>query len=333
MAFKLICFVFLFISVGAEIKDFAMPTYSSALSKVLISYSDHMMRISPVVNFMQVSEPNHTIHQHSIMNEVLYTASRNGGIFRVILDVEILAKFSTKLKNRKRFNSIVFVDSLESFYKFYDQINLDHWDYSGNIVVAVTLHLEDIYEVMMKIFEAFWSKHIVNVVVMFMPHASNYEVLLYTYYPFSAFYCERAVPVQLNQYRGNKFLNDIVYFPRKLDNFYGCQVSVVTFKNPPFMMYTQDERGLVYVDGIDGIVLRVLAQQLNFNVTIYVNNEAWGNVHKNGTVTGEKREVVGFFVNYVMFKIKLYGYPCNFLSMTEVLSQIFNLVVPPLSVT
>jgi hypothetical protein len=77
------------------------------------------------------------------------------------------------------------------------------------------------------------------------------------------------------------------YFPKKLDNFYGCPLSVVTFKNPPFMFFEVDKNGAVTVDGIDGIVLRVLAQQLNFNVTMYAHPDAWGRIYDNGTVTGE----------------------------------------------
>lgn len=286
--FLLFLFVF---SINSDLVDFKMPTYSTALARVLIEYSEYMMPNSPVINLMQASHPSNKIDQLYIMNEVLYHATRNGGVFRVILDLKTLATFSLKLDNRKRFNTIVFVDSLNSFYEFFDHIDLKHWRYSGYIVVALTLYHDDIYECMTKMFEAFWTKHIVNVVVMFMPHANKHEVLLYTYFPFSAFYCERAVPVQLNQYLVNKFLNKIVHFPEKLTNFYGCPVSVVTFKNPPFMFYDVDKNGNVEVDGIDGTVLRVLAQQLNFNVTMFVDPENWGRIYDNGTVTGFKSNI------------------------------------------
>lgn len=280
--------IFFFASVQADYESFVIPTYGSALSSVIIDYSiNYMMPNSPVINFMQVSEQNNTFNQLYIMNDVLYDISRKGGVYRIILEVDVLEELASRLANRKRYHTVVFVDSLQSFYKFFSHINLEQWTYSGKIIVAITLYHNDIYEVMTKIFEAFWSKHIVHVVVMFVPYASNYDVLLYTYYPFSKFYCERAIPIKLNQYSVNKFLMPIDYFPAKLSNFHGCEVSVVTFKVAPFMMYKQDKTGAVIVDGIDGIVLRVLAQQLNFNVAIYENSIGWGRVFDNGTVTGE----------------------------------------------
>lgn len=287
MNFTSILTFLLILQSGADTKHFQIPSYGLGLARVLIEYTINMMPISPVVNFMQVSHPNNTIDQLYIMNEVLYHASKKEGIFRVILDIKILNAFSDQLNNRKRFNTIVLVDSVESFYDFFDQINLEHWEYSGRIVVAITKHQQNIYECMTKIFEAFWSKKIVNVVVIFSPHANTFEVMLYTYYPFSAFYCERALPVLLNHYRGKDFLSPINFFPEKLGNFYGCPVSVVTFKNPPFMMFEVDENGLVNVDGIDGTVLRVLAQQLNFNVNIFDYPERQGRIYENGTVTGK----------------------------------------------
>lgn len=61
---------------------------------------------------------------------------------------------------------------------------------------------------------------------------------------------------------------------------------VATFINPPFMIINQLENGRVEVDGIDGILLRVLAQKMNFNVELFLVNEMWGDVYDNGTSTG-----------------------------------------------
>lgn len=292
MILKSFVFCLLLNSISGGVQDFSMPTYDTALSRVLIDYCSHMMEVSPVINLMQVSHPNNTINQLLFMNEVMHHASINGAIFRVIPDVDYLPKFVDRLKNRKRLNTIVFVDSLKAFYKLFSFIEPCSWRYSGRIIIAMTVYIEDIYHFMKYIFEAFWSKHIVNVVVMFMPHVNTNEVLLYTYYPFSKFYCEYAVPVLLDHYRDNNYLKPIDYFPSKLDNLHGCPLTVVTFRNPPFMFLNKDDTGGVHADGIDGIVLRVLAQQLNFNVTIYNDPAGWGRIHDNGTVTGESINTV-----------------------------------------
>jgi hypothetical protein len=46
--------------------------------------------------------------------------------------------------------------------------------------------------------------------------------------------------------------------------------------------------GSVGVDGIDGIMLRVLSQKLNFNVELHMSPDVmWGDIYENGTSTGE----------------------------------------------
>lgn len=291
MNVRIIFLIVCFTSVKGNLEDFPMPSFSTPVSRVIIDYMvNYLMEVSPVVNLFQVSDPNNTIEQHYIINEILWHTNRKNVVHRVILDVNVLESFKTRLSNRKRFNCIFFIDHCKSFDKIFSLIYFENWEYQGNYIVVITQYFEDIYNCMSKVFDAFWSKHIVNVVLMFMSHARN-EVLIYTFYPFSAFYCERAHPIQLNQYRDNNFLKPIDYFPEKLSNLYGCPLSTVTFKNPPFMMYEQEETGAVHVDGIEGIVLRVLSQRLNFNVNLYISPDSWGYVHKNHTATGKTRKV------------------------------------------
>lgn len=63
-------------------------------------------------------------------------------------------------------------------------------------------------------------------------------------------------------------------------------LKTATFINPPFMMINKKENGQVEVDGIEGILLRVLAQKMNFNVELFLVNEMWGEIYDNGTSTG-----------------------------------------------
>lgn len=54
------------------------------------------------------------------------------------------------------------------------------------------------------------------------------------------------------------------------------------------MIIKEFEGGRVEVTGIDGILLRVLAQKMNFNVELHLTQEVmWGDVYENGTSTGE----------------------------------------------
>ncbi len=145
--------------------------------------------------------------------------------------------------------------------------------------------MKENFKAMKEIFEAFWSKHIVNVVIIFAIE-SNTEIQLFTYYPFTASNCENIIPTLLNRFKDNKFLSPIKYFPVKLKNFYGCPVSIVTFQAPPFMIFQWNKNGSLILDGIDGIVVKLLAEQLNFRVVLHEEPHRLGKIFENGTVTG-----------------------------------------------
>lgn len=296
--FKFLILILLIASIHGDLDDFSMPNYSSALSRVIIDYMvNYMAKISPVINLFQISHSNNTIDQLYIMNEVMYHTNKERVIHRIFTDVNEVDGITKKIGTRKRHHNVILVDSCKSFDLIFVKINIKQWRVQGNYIIAITRYAEDIYACMMQVFGDFWSKHIFNVVIMFPTQAQN-EVLLYTFYPFSAFYCERAIPIQLNQYRGNKFLNKIDYFPEKLNNFHNCNLSVATHTIAPFMMYNKDnETGAVTVDGIEGTLLRVLSQRLNFNVDPYISPQASGYIYENGTVTGRFKI---FLINYLI---------------------------------
>lgn len=67
-------------------------------------------------------------------------------------------------------------------------------------------------------------------------------------------------------------------------------LKAATFPNAPFMIINELEGGRVEVDGIDGILLRVLAQKMNFNVELHIDADVmWGDIYENGTSTGENK--------------------------------------------
>lgn len=73
----------------------------------------------------------------------------------------------------------------------------------------------------------------------------------------------------------------------------GCVLKAATFLNPPFMILKEFPGGRVEVNGIDGILLRVLAQKMNFNVELHLTPDTmWGDVYENGTATGEMTHAV-----------------------------------------
>ena len=109
--------------------------------------------------------------------------------------------------------------------------------------------------------------------------------MVYTYYPYTPMYCSKAFPVQLNQMRNGEWVTNADYFPNKMTNLFGCPLRAATFSNPPFMII-RELNSYVEVDGIDGILLRVLAEKMNFNVQLLLASDGWGDIYDNGTSTG-----------------------------------------------
>jgi len=240
-----------------------------------------------------VSQPENLNANLDMMNEILYHVKD-----QIVVQVDSL--MDLKLSTRKRINNIIFVDSFDSFKLIYQKMDYAHFEYQGYYLIAVTKSVDDIYLTMLKIFEALWTKKIINANILFMPPENTNEALIFTYYPYSSFYCENVVPIQLNHFRDNQWMKKVNYFPRKLTSFYGCHLRVATYNNPPFMIINEDKNGVVTVDGLEGIILRVMAHRFNFNVDLYLPKELSGSIFSNGSTTGATKMVVDSEVNFTI---------------------------------
>ncbi|CAG9797465.1 unnamed protein product [Chironomus riparius] len=231
--------------VKSDLKDFGFPRYSTAMSRAVIDYIlNFYSKSSSSVNMYHISEQANFNNNSAMINEVL---------------------------NHINANIVVQVDNLEAFNKIYEKLDYRHFDFEGYYLISLTGHDNDIYFTMLKVFEALWIKKIINANILFMPPENVNEALLFTYYPYSNYYCENAVPIQLNQYRGDQWMNDIDYFPAKLTNFYGCHLHVATHNNPPFMIIITDENGVVSVDGVESAIKLVVDYKVNFTLGFFAS--------------------------------------------------------------
>ncbi|KAL7040765.1 hypothetical protein ACKWTF_000509 [Chironomus riparius] len=282
-------------AVKSDLKDFGFPRYNTAMSRAVIDYIlNFYSKSSSSVNMYHISEQANFKNNSAMMNEVLNHINAN-----IVVQVDNLGAFRHSI-NKKSISIIMFIDSLEAFNKIYEKLDYRHFDFQGYYLISLTGHDNDIYFTMLKVFQALWIKKIINANILFMPPENVNEALLFTYYPYSNYYCENVFPIQLNHYRGDQWMNDIDYFPAKLTNFYGCHLHVATHNNPPFMIIITDENGVVSVDGVEGILLRVLAERFNFHVDLHVQKELFGSIYKNGTTTGAIKLVVDYEVNFTL---------------------------------
>lgn len=280
--FELLTFILLFYPANGALEDFKMPKYGSALTEavtdVIIKFYE---RESLTVNMIHASNDEEDSERlQDIIDEVLYLLGD-----KVVVQLEEYSNI--KKSKRKKEHVIIFCDEYESFQNVLDKINPDIFEYQGFFLIVISKYSDDLYKAMTGIFESLWSCQIINVNIMWMPAQNQREVMLYTYYPYTSIYCGKAYPVQLNQYRSGQWLNDPNFFPNKMTNLFGCSLRVATFANAPFTIISE-RNGHVSVKGIDGFLLRVLSQRMNFKVEFQFDNDVqWGEIFVNGSTTGE----------------------------------------------
>lgn len=70
-----------------------------------------------------------------------------------------------------------------------------------------------------------------------------------------------------------------------MNHLFGCPLRLATFELMPYMMLELLNDGNYHMDGIDGIVIRVLSQRLNFTPVVMVPSvgSRWGEIFANGS--------------------------------------------------
>lgn len=91
----------------------------------------------------------------------------------------------------------------------------------------------------------------------------------------------------------------LIFFPRKTSNFFGCPLSVGTFQMPPFTIAINTGTQIELL-GIEGSMLKLVANKLNFTIIPLVFDFLWGKVNDNGTSSGVISLVMNETVNFTV---------------------------------
>lgn len=276
-----------------EYKKFPMPEYSTALSRSLVDVIlNFFAKHTSTIEIFEAFDPNISTYNnmYDIVNEVLYNIRS-----KIIVRLEEY-NYISHSENKKTFN-IILVDSYSSFLKIYSKIHPDYFDYRGFYLIALVIYDRDQYSQMKRILEKMWAIYITRVNVILRQYKNENEAVMFTYYPFSPFYCEQVHPVVHNYFIDTNFTMNNEHFPRKTKNLHKCPIKVAAFNVPPYMILTKLQNGSYHTDGIEGILLRVLSQRMNFTVDVDIVPEKWGIIHRNGSSTGSLRKVISNQVN------------------------------------
>jgi hypothetical protein len=276
--------------------QFPIPTYSTTLSRAVIEIIRVFFALDNPTLSVTVHAETHTnyIFQQGLLNEILYQVAPN----IVVLNEDIDHMTITY----PRFDNLMIIDGWESFLKIHEHMTSDYFDFKGYYLIVLSTQIRNQQQLLRLMFACMWRLHIVNVNII-MKVAHREKAVMYTNYPFTRFSCESVYPVVLNLFEDDHFvIPNRPIFPFKLRNFHKCPLKVATFNTPPFVILEQQKNGTYSYDGIEGIMLRVLSQRLNFTPIIMVpaNTSEWGAAGNESTPPTGAFGMVSFCVCNVL---------------------------------
>lgn len=153
------------------------------------------------------------------------------------------------------------------FRHIFNEIKTETYDYAGFYTIVLTEHSDDCEETINKILEDCWSLYMANIIVL--TPTEDYEIILmYTFFPFTSEHCEHVKPIVYDHFENGTFVRNASIFPEKFGNLFRCVLKIATYNFPPYVMLTKRSND-TYIDGIEGVILRVISQKLNFT-TIFI---------------------------------------------------------------
>lgn len=196
---------------------------------------------------------------------------------------------------------------------YHKMVTRGGFDYTGYFTIVLTEINSNRVDLVKKILIDCWQMYITNVIVIANIETGN-KCAIYSYFPFTPYFCAKVVPSILNYYTNNSFQYDINYlFPEKMDNLFGCPVTVATFQTEPHIILTERNDTTYSVWGIDGILLTVLSQFMHFKPVIRVPSDGMnrGSAYVNGTKTGALKMVIYSSIFLHFGKLKDLNFKCK----------------------
>lgn len=145
---------------------------------------------------------------------------------------------------------------------FLEMSSMTH-DFTGYYTIILTEHSDDCEETVTKIFQDCWSLYIANAIIL-TPTEDYETIVLYTYFPYTAYHCGVVEAVVYDYFENNAFTLNSRIFPDKFRNFHQCPIRMSTYSLPPFMILQPQPDGTIQADGIEGSMFQAMAERLNF---------------------------------------------------------------------
>lgn len=193
---------------------------------------------------------------------------------------EVINKFFD-LNMRKRRFVIIAIEDFEHFMEFFDELN-ESFSFGGFYVIVM---LKGKLKETEKMYKTLQQIQIFNVNIVY--ENDQNEVVIETFEPFTTKSCANTKSRIINKFKNGKFENEIdTFFPNKIQQLYGCPISVATAINAePYVLVKKLDDGSYEVGGRDIKLLQTIAGKLNFTI-FYSHIEDEGYLLANGSAGG-----------------------------------------------
>lgn len=280
--------------------NFRIPDYDDVLVKATCNVINNFFAsATSKISFFRESKDQEThIFDSGFINEVLYNVHLETLV--QLEDYKALRNYSDdcgaeltscNIEHPRREYNLFFINDYATFRKIYEKMNPEEFSYPGYYLIVLTKFKNKFGIDVSTIFEDMWSEGILNANILLKPDESNREVQMLTYNPFQYSSCGSPRAFVINFFRNESFIWKGLYFQEKDKNLHSCPLVITTFKSPPYMMIEEMPDGSFFTDGVDGTILRVLSQKMNFSVNLQIPEDGKGAIYSNGTSTGAMKLV------------------------------------------
>ncbi|XP_055842559.1 uncharacterized protein LOC129909509 [Episyrphus balteatus] len=166
---------------------------------------------------------------------------------------------------------VFIVDSQEAFKDLFKLFEDTPYERHFRFLIILTSQKSDFHKAMEEIFLICYNFDVIDANIL-SAHPTD-GVHLFTYYLFSEQFCRRCKPILMYSFNeGFEKLENI--FPTKLTNFHGCPFRVAARRYPPFFIFVgntshpEPVEDWENISGIEGTLLKFLAQTLNFTIDL-----------------------------------------------------------------
>lgn len=183
---------------------------------------------------------------------------------------------------RHRLFNVLFIDEFKSFVRLFSKISADTFVIDGFYLM---IFVEGPEPQLSEITKLLWSIFLFNIDFLEATSEKNSDINLWTFIPFKGCdsdlchkrKCGDTTPKVINQFISGSFHShdgghdgDDKHFPEKISNLHQCPVKIVTFNAPPMMMiYYSDNQTKFRLAGVDGEMIALLSEQLNFTIDLF----------------------------------------------------------------